>query len=240
MNAPAAFDAHALWLATACLSASCLAFFASRRLWRRLHHHPLAHPLLIGPLPLLALVAIVDMPAADWRAGTQLLYGLLGPALVAIAVPVYRQRRTVLHALKPVLLAVFAGGLLAPAIAILLALPFSASRELLLSLAPKSVTSAVAYPVAEIAGGNAELAVGIVIVTGIVGALVAPLVFRGLGIRDARMQGLLLGVVAHAMGTARAIEMGHRQGAFAGVALALTGLATAVLLPVVLAVFVVP
>lgn len=237
MSAVAGIDVPSLLMATGCLSVACAAYLASRWLWRRLHHHPLAHPLLLGPLPLLAFVAVLDMPAADWREGTQLLYWLLGPTIVAIAVPVYRQRRTVLHALKPVLLAVLAGGLLAPAIAILLVLPFSPPRELLLSLAPKSVTSAVAYPVAEIAGGNAELAVGIVIVTGIVGALLAPWVFRWLKISDARLQGLLLGVVAHAMGTARAIEMGHRQGAFAGVALALTGLATALLLPLLLAFF---
>ena len=89
--------------------------------------------------------------------------------------------------------------------------------------------------VARITGGNPELAVGIVIVTGIVGGVVAPYVFRLLRITDARIQGLVLGVIAHAVGTARAIEMGARPGAFAGVALALTGLFTALLLPVVVA-----
>lgn len=226
-----------LLLTAACVVASVLAFVAGQRLWRVLRHHPLAHPLVTGTIPLVAGLSLLDVPAATWREGTQLLYWLLGPTIVAIAVPVYRQRRTVLHALKPVLVAVLAGGVLAPLVAILLVLPFAPTRELLLSLAPKSVTSAVAFPVAQIAGGNPELAVGIVIVTGIVGAIFAPTLFRWLKIDDGRIQGLLLGVIAHAMGTARAIEMGHKPGAFAGVGLALTGLVTAVLLPLVVAVF---
>lgn len=227
---------HAFWLAVACIAACALAYVGGQRLWLRLHHHPLAHPLVTATVPLVAVLLLIDMPVADWRASTQLLYWLLGPTIVAIAVPVYRQRRTVLHALKPVLLAVVAGGIIAPLLAILVVLPFDPARELLLSLAPKSVTSAIAFPVAQITGGNPELAVGIVIVTGIVGGIVAPWIFSALRIRDARIVGLVLGVVAHAVGTARAIEMGHKPGAFAGVGLALTGLLTALLLPLVVAV----
>lgn len=226
---------HAFWVAVACIAACAIAYVAGQRLWLRLHHQPLAHPLVTATIPLVCGLALIDMPAADWRAGTQLLYWLLGPTIVAIAVPVYRQRRTVLHALKPVLVAVLVGGVTAPLLAMLVVLPFDPARELLLSLAPKSVTSAIAFPVAQITGGNPELAVGVVIVTGIVGGIVAPWIFSALRIADARIIGLVLGVVAHAVGTARAIEMGHKPGAFAGVGLALTGLLTALLLPLVVA-----
>lgn len=226
---------HAAALAMACIAACALAFVAGQRLWRLLHHHPLAHPLVTASVPLAAGLSWLDVPADTWREGTQLLYWLLGPTIVAIAVPVYRQRRTILHALRPVLTAVLVGGVAAPLLAMLLVLPFAPARELLLSLAPKSVTSAIAFPVAQITGGNPELAVGIVIVTGIVGGIVAPWVFRALRITDGRIQGLVLGVVAHAVGTARAIEMGHKPGAFAGVGLALTGLLTALLLPLLVA-----
>lgn len=234
MNPLPASPAAAL-LAVACIAACALAFVLGQRLWRLLHHHPLAHPLVTATVPLVLVLAWLEVPAATWREGTQLLYWLLGPTIVAIAVPVYRQRRTVLHALKPVLLAVVAGGVLAPLLAVLLVLPFDPARELLLSLAPKSVTSAIAYPVAQITGGNPELAVGIVIVTGIVGGVVAPWILGALRIEDARITGLVLGVVAHAVGTARAIELGHKPGAFAGVGLALTGLFTAVALPLLVA-----
>lgn len=226
---------HALFLAVACIAACAIAYVAGQRLWLKLHHHPLAHPLVTATIPLVAVLMLIDFPAESWRASTQLLYWLLGPTIVAIAVPVYRQRRTVLHALRPVLIAVLVGGISAPLIAMLVVLPFDPARELLLSLAPKSVTSAIAYPVAQITGGNPELAVGIVIVTGIVGGIVAPWIFSALRIVDARIIGLVLGVVAHAVGTARAIEMGHKPGAFAGVGLALTGLLTALLLPLVVA-----
>lgn len=226
---------HAFALAIACIAACTIAYVGGQRLWLRVHHHPLAHPLVTATIPLVLLLLLIDMPVADWRASTQLLYWLLGPSIVAIAVPVYRQRRTVLHALKPVLVGVVAGAVLSPLLAILMVLPFDPARELVLSLAPKSVTSAIAFPVAQITGGNPELAVGIVIVTGIVGGIVAPWIFALLRISDARIIGLVLGVVAHAVGTARAIDMGHKPGAFAGVGLALTGLLTALLLPLLVA-----
>lgn len=226
---------YTLALAIACIAACVFAYVVGLRLWRRLHHHPLAHPLVTATIPLVAVLMWLQVPADSWRASTQLLYWLLGPSIVAIAIPVYRQRRTVLHALKPVLLAVVIGGVVAPLLAILVALPFAPTRELLLSLLPKSVTSAIAFPVAQSIGGNPELAVGIVIVTGIVGGMVAPWIFRALRVTDARVIGLVLGVVAHAVGTARAIEMGQRAGAFAGVALALTGVLTALLVPLLVA-----
>lgn len=230
-------DVHALAISIACIAGCALAYVSGRRLWQILHHHPLAHPLVTATIPLVAVLMWLDVPVDTWRASTQILYWLLGPTIVAIAIPVYRQRRTVMHALKPVLLAVLLGGIVAPLLAILVALPFAPTRELLLSLLPKSVTSAIAFPVAQATGGNPELAVGVVIVTGIVGGIVAPLVFRALRVTDPRVQGLVLGVVAHAVGTARAIEMGQRPGAFAGIALALTGVFTAMVLPLVVAVF---
>lgn len=229
-------ELRSVGLMIACIAACAIAWVAGQRLWLRLHHHPLAHPLVTATIPLVAVLMLIDFPVADWRASTQILYWLLGPTIVAIAVPVYRQRRTIVHSLRPVLTAVLVGGITAPLLAMLVVLPFAPTRELLLSLAPKSVTSAIAFPVAQITGGNPELAVGIVIVTGIVGGIVAPWIFRTLRITDARIIGLVLGVVAHAVGTARAIEMGQRPGAFAGVALALTGLLTALLLPLVVAV----
>lgn len=225
---------HRLTVSLACIAACVLAYVAGLRLWRVLHHHPLAHPLLTATIPLVATLAWIGMPVEEWRQSTQLLYWLLGPSIVALAIPVYRQRRTVLHAMKPVLLAVVIGGVIAPLLAILVALPFAPTREVLLSLLPKSVTSAIAFPIAQSIGGDPELAVGVVIVTGIVGGIVAPVIFRWLRVHDARVVGLVLGVVAHAVGTARAIELGQRPGAFAGIALALTGLFTALAVPLLL------
>lgn len=222
-------------MALACVSACVLAYVLGQRLWLRLHHHPLLHPLLTATIPLAVALSLLDVGAVDWREGTRVLYWLLGPSIVAIAIPVYRQRRTILHALRPVLTAVLLGGALSPLVAILFVLPFAPTRELLLTLAPKSVTSAIAWPVAETIGGLPELAVGVVIITGVVGAISAPLVFRLLRVTDARIQGLVLGVQAHAVGTARAIETGQRPGAFAGIGLALTGLFTALLLPLAVA-----
>ncbi|HBS16023.1 MAG TPA: LrgB family protein, partial [Alcanivorax sp.] len=99
------------------------------------------------------------------------------------------------------------------------------------SLAPKSITTPIAVEVVKSTGGYVSLAAGAVAITGIVGALVGGLVFRVLGVKDDRIRGFALGLVAHAIGTARAFEFSEKAGAFAGLALGLTGLVTALALP---------
>lgn len=201
-------------------------------LYRQSGRFVLCHPFLMAMIPVALALWLLDIPYRDYLADTALLQFLLGPATVALAWPLYRQLSAIRAIGAQVLAAVVVGGSLACLIAVGLAAWYGASAEVLGSVAPKSVTTPIALEVAGMLDGIPALAAGGVAVTGIVGVLAAPLVFRLLRIDDDRVRGMTLGIVAHAIGTARAFEYGERAGAFSSLALGLTGLLTALILPV--------
>lgn len=200
-------------------------------LYARSHRHPLLHPLLVATVPVSAVLILANLDYETYLAQTSLLHFLLGPATVALAWPLYRQLRTIRSVWGPVLVTTTIGAVLTVAIALVIAWLFAAPDDVLASLATKSITTPIAIETAALIGGHASLAAGIVAITGITGALAAPPVFRWLRITDDRVRGFTLGLVAHAIGTARAFEYSERAGAFAGLALGLTGLLTALVLP---------
>lgn len=200
-------------------------------LYARSHRYPLLHPLLVGGVPLVLLLWWLDIPYERYLEHTALLQLLLGPATVALAWPLYRQLRTIRRVWWPVVGTTIIGALLAAGVAVGTGWYLGAPAELLASLATKSVTTPIAIDTATLIGGAAPAAAGIVALTGIVAALAAPVLFRLLGITDDRVRGFTLGLAGHAIGTARAFEYSERAGAFAGLALGLTGLFTALLLP---------
>ncbi len=200
-------------------------------LYSRSHHHPLLHPLLVAAVPVSTILLLVNLDYEAYLRQTSLLHFLLGPATVALAWPLYRQLRSIRNVWQPVLVTTAVGAVLTVAIALLIAWLLAAPGEVLASLATKSITTPIAIETATLIGGYASLAAGIVAITGITGALAAPPVFRWLRITDDRVRGFTLGLVAHAIGTARAFEYSERAGAFASLALGLTGLLTALVLP---------
>ncbi|WP_328593071.1 LrgB family protein [Siccirubricoccus phaeus] len=170
----------------------------------------------------------------DYRAyfeGAQFVHFLLGPATVALAVPLHRQwglvRRTAGAAAASVLL----GGLFAAATGVLIALGLGAAPEVVASLAARSVTTPVAMGIAERIGGLPSLTAALVIASGITGAALGPLVLNVARVRDMRARGLALGTASHGLGTARAISVDATAGAFSGLAMGLNALASALLLP---------
>jgi predicted murein hydrolase (TIGR00659 family) len=193
--------------------------------------HPLAHPFLVAMLPVIVVLLWLDIPYQEYLAGTAVLQFFLGPATVALAWPLYRQLSTLRHIWAQVGLYILIGAPLAAGVAIALAALFGAPADVVGSLAPKSITTPIALEVSLLTGGYPALAAGAVAITGIVGVLAAPLVFRLLKVTDDRIRGLALGLVAHAIGTARAFEYGERAGAYSSLALGLTGLLTALALP---------
>lgn len=201
--------------------------------YQRSHQLPLFHPFLVASIPVIIVLPLVGVDYERYREQTALLSFLLGPVTVALAWPLYRQLHAVREVLSPLLFATVVGGTLAAAIAVGLAWWLGASSEILSSLAPKSITTPIAVEVVKSTGGLASLAAGAVAITGIVGALAAGPIFRLLKITDPRIKGFALGLVAHAIGTARAFEFGEKAGAFAGLALGLCGLFTALSLPLV-------
>lgn len=200
-------------------------------LYGRSHSFPLLHPFLVATVPVVVVLFWLDVPYERYREQTFVLEFLLGPATVALAWPLYRQLATIRPVWRPVLLATLLGGALAAGISVALAAWLGAPAEVLGSLAPKSITTPIALEMVRFTGGDAPLVAGVVAITGIVGALLAPPLFRLMRVTDDRVRGFTLGLVAHAIGTARAFEYSERAGAFAGLALGLTGTLTALLLP---------
>ena len=216
------------------LTATLLVYAACDRVSARLGRHPLANPVLLAICLMALLLAVTQTPYGTYFEGAQFIHFLLGPATVALAIPLYQNRAAVLRALLPMAVALLAGSVTALVSAVLIARAFGAPASVLVSLAPKSVTAAVAMGIAEKLGGDPALSAVLVILTGILGAVIVSPLMNALRIRDQRARGFAAGLAAHGIGTARAFQENPLAGAFAGIAMGLNALLTALLVPAVL------
>ncbi|OHX19324.1 LrgB family protein [Chromobacterium sphagni] len=198
---------------------------------RRGNGHPLANPVLLGVLILLLWLWLSGSSYRQYMEGARFLQLLLGPATVALAVPLYGNLSRLKRAAAPLLLSIFAGGLAGMASAAGLGWWLGLDRTVLVSLATRTVTTPIAMSLAGGLGGAPELAAMFVIVSGILGAVLAPPLFRRLGWDDDMLLGVATGVTAHGIGTARVFHLSEAAGAFAGLAMGLNGVFTAMLLP---------
>lgn len=206
-------------------------YYLALRIQRALGGTPLANPVLLAAAPIIGLLVAADIWVGDYMGGGQALLWLLGPATVGIAVPLYRNFARVRSALLPMAAALVIGSTVAVVSAVLIGEAMGASVETIRSLAPKSVTTPIAMGIASEIGGYPSLAAAFVILTGIVGAVFGAAFFRLLRIRDERAKGFAMGIAAHGIGTARAFQESEVQGTFSGVAMALNGIVTALVLP---------
>ena len=216
------------------LTITLLAYQGAFWLYRRSGTNPLVNPVLIAVTVLVLLLTLTATSYETYFAGAQFVHFLLGPATVALAVPLYTQFRRVRAMVLPVLAGLVAGSLTAALSAIAVAKLFGASLPTQLSLAPKSVTTPIAMGIAERIGGLPSLTAILVIATGILGAMGASFIYRALKIEDDAVRGFALGIASHGIGTARAFQESEQAGAFAALAMGLNGLMTALLLPVVM------
>ena len=199
--------------------------------YRRSSGNPLCHPLLISTPLVAAALYLSNIDFSSYYAGNGLLNWLLGPTTVALAVPLARQMPQLPPLLITVLTTVLLGGLFAVICALTIAAGLGADHKILLSLAAKSVTTPIAIGITEQIDGLVTLMVMVVLLTGIVGIVVAQLIFRYQSIDDERWQGLILGISAHAIGTTKAFEKSSRCGAFATLGMGLNGIWTSTFLP---------
>lgn len=216
------------------LTATLLAYQGAWWLYRRAGLHPLANPVLIAIGILVGLLALTGTPYGTYFDGAQFVHFLLGPATVALAIPLYTQFKRVKAMLLPLAGALLAGSLTAAVSAMAVGKLFGASLPTLLSLAPKSVTTPIAMGVADSLGGIPSLTAVMVIITGILGAVGARYLFDAMGLRDSAIRGFAIGVASHGIGTARAFQVSEQAGAFAALAMGLNGLLTALMLPALL------
>jgi predicted murein hydrolase (TIGR00659 family) len=219
------------------LTATLAAYLIGDAAFRATGRQPIVNPVLIAVALLAGLLWLTATPYATYFEGAQFVHFLLGPATVALAVPLAENLPRVRRAALPIACALLAGSLTAVTSALAIAHAFGVTGEALASLAPKSATAPVAIGISESLGGSPTLTAVLVILTGIIGAVVATPLLNLLGLKDWRARGFAVGVAAHGIGTARAFQVNPTAGAFAGLGMGLNAIVTALIAPWVLGLF---
>ncbi len=217
------------------LTLTLVAYQGAYWVYQRANFNPLLNPVLLAIAMLVTALSLTGTPYATYFDGAQFVHFLLGPATVALAVPLYLQFDRLKRLALPLAGALLAGSLVAMLSAVGIAWALGAADTTLLSLAPKSVTAPIAMGIAEKIGGIPSLTAVLVIMTGVSGAMMAKYVLDVLRITDHGVRGFAVGVAAHGIGTARAFQVSEQAGAFAGLGMGLNGMATALLMPLLLA-----
>lgn len=230
-------DLQTIWVYLAAqpllgLTLTLVAYIAGRQLYNRAKGSPFLNPVLVAVVVLIVLLKLTHTDYQTYFQGAQFVHFLLGPATVAIALPLYRQLNALRRSAPAVAAALVAGSAVASLSAMAIAKALGGEQQIVLSMAPKSVTTPIAMGVAEQIGGLPSLTAALVLITGIIGAVVGPWVLDRLKIRDQRARGLAMGTASHGIGTARALAESETSGAFAGLAMGLNGVVTALLVPI--------
>ncbi len=192
-------------------------------------------PVLVSVVLIVVTLLLCGVDYATYRAGAEPIAWLLGPATVALAVPLQHNIERIRQLFWPVMITLTAGGVLSVTLTLAIGWALGSDWSVVMSLAPKSVTMPIAMPVAEQIGGIASLAAVMVMLTGVIGTALGPLLLSWAGVEHPAARGLSYGINAHAIGTAHALQEGQECGAFAALGMSLLGIATALLLPLLFA-----
>ncbi|HTP72667.1 MAG TPA: LrgB family protein [Burkholderiaceae bacterium] len=203
------------------LTATIVTYVLAQAAYARLRQAPWANPVLWTVLVLVTLLALTGTPYPTYFSGAQFIHFLLGPAVVALAWPLWQRRTELRRRAGALFAAALAGGVVASGSAVAMGWWLGLTPELLRSLAPKSVTAPVAMGIAEQLGGIPALAAVFAVLTGLVGALSAKYLFDALRIPQPEVRGFALGTASHGIGAARALQVHPDAGAYAGLALGL-------------------
>jgi putative effector of murein hydrolase len=188
----------------------------------------ICNSILIAMLVIWAVLTAFRIPFASYHIGGDFIHLMLGPATTCMAVSIYNKRELLKKNLIPVLAGCFAGVLTSFASIMLMGRLFGLDDTMLISLVPKSVTTPIATAISQDYGGVMSITVAAVIVTGTMGNLTAPFLVKLFRIKDPMAAGLGIGACSHAVGTAKAIEMGETEGALSGLAIGICGIMTAI------------
>lgn len=202
-------------------------------LYQRSGRSPFLNPVLISVVSLSFILLLTNTNYQSYFEGAQFVHFLLGPATVALAIPLYNQFEQVRRSAGALAVALVSGSAVAAGSAGFFAWASGATPDIISSLIPKSVTTPIAMGIAEKLDGLPSLTAAVVILSGIIGASLGPPIMNFLGLIDSRAQGLALGVASHGIGAGRALQINETAAAFAGIAMGLNGLLTAALLPVI-------
>ncbi|MFL1455115.1 LrgB family protein [Marinobacter sp. GN3S48] len=213
------------------LTMTLVAYGLAYRLYLRTQSNPLANPVVTSVAMLIGLLVVTGTSYNDYFEGGQFVHFLLGPATVALAVPLYQQFSRLRQLWLPVTISLVCGVLIAAGSSIGLARLLGGTTEIQMSLAPKSATAPVAMGISEKIGGLPSLTAVLVVITGITGAVLGTKLFEWIRVKDDTARGIAMGVAAHGIGTARAFQVSPQMGAFSGLAMALSAFATALFVP---------
>lgn len=212
------------------------AYLLSRHLFLR-YAHPLFNMVLLGTMIVIGFLTVFDLPYSSYAPGKEIMTFLLGPATVALAIPLYKNRSLI----KQYGLLIFGSVGLGSTVSVVLAMLFAKlgglGNEVVISIAPKSVTAPIAIEIAQISGGDPALAAAFVVATGTFGAAMGPALLTWLKIGNPSARGLALGTVAHAQGVAIALMEGEDRGAMASCAMVIAAIFTSVAAPFLVLLF---
>lgn len=222
------------WLTTSPLFGITVTL-AGYALGRWLHHRtrsPLFQPVLVAIVAIVVVLEVGDVSYADYLTGGSFIAFWLGPATVALALPLHHEWHLVRRAAVPILTGVVAGTLVSICAAIVATDVAGGDRELQLTMAPKAATTPVSLALSTQIGGIPALTAVLTILAGITGAILGPWVLDRIGVRDLRARGIAMGSVTHGIGTARALAESRTEGAFSALCMGLAALATSVAVPI--------
>lgn len=215
------------------LTVTLVVYVSSIKLYQKLKYNPLALPVLTSVCIIVALLVFSDTSYETYFSGVKLLHFLIGPATVALAIPLYHQLPKLISLWRPLSISLVIGALTGLVSSGIITASFGGSADMIISLLPKSTTMPIAMAISEHFGGTPSLTAVSVALTGIVGSIVALPVFHLLRIEDPVAKGVAMGVSAHAIGTARIIQFDEAMGAFSALAMSVTGILTAIFMPFV-------
>ncbi len=210
---------------------------ATYALGRWLHERtgsPLVQPVLVAIVVIVVALKLWHISYADYLTGGSYVGFWLGPATVALALPLHHEWHLVRRAAIPIAVGVISGALVSITSAVLVTELAGGSRLLQLTMAPKAATTPVSLALSTQIGGIPALTAALTIIAGITGAILGPWVLDRIGVKDLRARGIAMGSVSHGIGTARALQESRTEGAFSALCMGLTAVTTSVLVPLLL------
>ena len=195
---------------------------------------PIFNPLLIGIILVIVFLKVFNIDFETYNEGGQFINMFLGPATVILAVPLYKQLSLLKKNFIPIIIGITIGCLVSVLSVMILAKIFNLNNELIISLLPKSVTTPIGIEISNTLGGITGVTVLAVVITGITGAIIAPIVCKAFRITNPVARGIGIGTASHAVGTSKALEMGETEGAMSSLSIGVAGLITVVIAPICL------
>ncbi|WP_312654273.1 LrgB family protein [Proteiniclasticum sp.] len=196
--------------------------------------NPLVNPLLVAIIIVIVFLLGLGIPKEKYDLGGSFILFFLGPATVVLAVPLYKQIELLKKDFVPIIVGILAGSVTSIMSVILLSKLFRIDLSVAVSMLPKSVTTAIGMEISKEIGGIVSLSVAVIVLTGITGAVIGPGLLKLFRIKDDVAQGVAIGTAAHAVGTSKAMELGETQGAMSGLSIGIAGIATVILVPLLM------